>query len=46
MFGLFANRVGPEPPPDKDDAEVLVLGLVTLGLLAISLPALFHFIGA
>ena len=46
MFGLFANRVGPEPPSDKDDPEGLVLGLVTLGLLAISLPALFHIIGA
>lgn len=46
MFGLFAERVGPEPPPENDDPEGLVLGLVTLGLLAISLPALFHVIGA
>lgn len=46
MFGLFADRVGPEPPPDKDESEGLALGLLTLGLLAISLPALFHVIGA
>lgn len=45
MFGLLTDRIGPEPPPDKDEPEGLVIGIVTLGFLAISLPALFHIIG-
>jgi len=42
MFSSFAKQVGPELPPPDDDPEVLVLGLMTLALLVISLPALFH----
>jgi hypothetical protein len=46
MFSSFAKQVGPEPPPADDESEGLVLGLVMLALLVISLPALFHTIGA
>lgn len=46
MFSAFAKQVGPEPPPTENDPEGLMLGLVTLALLVISLPALFHVIGA
>lgn len=46
MFSSFAKRVGPKPPPTEDGFEGLVLGLVTLGVLVMSLPLLFHIIGA
>jgi hypothetical protein len=38
MFSSFAKQ--------DDESEGLVLGLVMLALLVISLPALFHTIGA
>jgi len=46
MFSSFAKQVGPNPPPADDDFGGLVLGLLTLGVLVISLPMLFHIIGA